>query len=215
MITCQHPSMPLIKRPKDAVCDGCNVSITLLGGKCNCCQPCDFDLCQECFEDSKIYEKSRINRCVGENSEKGNGGSDIRTYLSIRPGEPTNSSSYPMNGGPKNIEGYKYEGDVVQIDVQLGGEGCTTKRQQSMRTQRTQRKAKAKSMSSSTKHVTDQLVAWLNVYFNLTWPSTSQDLCKKSSETSQAYLPPLYLQHDGHSRTIVGTLCCRMSPVAW
>ena len=45
--------------------------------------------------------------------------------------------------------------------------------------------------------VSGQLIEWLTAYFHLEWPENPAALCK-------AYLPPLYFQHDGHSRTIIG-----------
>ncbi len=49
---------------------------------------------------------------------------------------------------------------------------------------------RAKQSSAGT-----QLLEWLACYF-----------AKSSATTSQQFVPPVYLQHDGHSRSVVGMI---------
>jgi Peptidase family C78 len=79
---------------------------------------------------------------------------------------------------PTSKEFDGYESDEVSVSIS---------RQQS----------KQSKASVSLSHVSLRLKAWLNAYFALKWP--------KDATYDDNFCPPLYFQHDGHSRTIVGT----------
>ena len=175
MITCQHPNMRIINRPSDAICDVCNVYIKKVGGRSYCCQTCDYDLCKSCHE-------KRLNIAVVRDSSN----NSILPFVRSKRGECVSDDEFE---------------DVVGIDdpVACKGDSEFTHRQESMLKAEREKKKQARFISKSTRHVTDQLVPWLNEYFRLKWP------------TEESYLPPLYLQHDGHSRTIVGILVSHLS----
>jgi hypothetical protein len=60
---------------------------------------------------------------------------------------------------------------------------------------RIEKKKTAKSSPSVETKVSKQLHTWLMHYFSMPWDA---------DESSRGFRPPLYFQHDGHSRTIVG-----------
>lgn len=70
--------------------------------------------------------------------------------------------------------------------------------------------------SGSTPTMSERLVSWAERYFNQSTDTTSNssaDAARASTGADDAYfertfLPPVYFQHQGHSRTIVGESTC-------
>ena len=177
---CTHSSLQHISRPSDAVCDVCGCAIkNQADGMSYCCVSCEYDLCQVCYLKKTNYKSSEID---GEN--KNADGKRQSTMLSF-----VSSTSYGRICKP-STKSAKY---LHNSDDDDGWEDCAHLLSDASK----QRKV---SLVKNDSQITSQLVNWLISYFRLEWPTDYSPQPEKSAY----YLPPLYFQHQGHSRTIVG-----------
>ena len=175
-LTCKHAHMQHIIRPSDAVCDACGCLInSQADGKSYCCVSCDYDLCQVCY--SKRNEE--MNSVEGNSNYMKQGSilSFVSTSSSGRIRKPSPKSLNSTQYDDENEDGWEHHSHLLNN---------TSKRQ--------------KISNETSSPITSQLVNWLTSYFRLKWPNDFSP----TPEKAEYYLPPLYFQHEGHSRTIVG-----------
>lgn len=190
---CNHSQLHHIARPSDAVCDVCGCVIKdQADGKSYCCVSCDYDLCHECH----------TKRKADNSSIRGTGSSDGRRQSSIL-SFVSNSTTTTTSGRVIRPTSQDFVDYVDDYEDENGGgwEKFSHLLNQNPNTKGSKMPLSSSfSKNSSQTQITSQLVDWLTTYFHLQWPRDHSP----PSDTNEYYLPPLYFQHEGHSRTIVG-----------